>query len=186
MDDNIENEPLSFEDPDSTLFESIPVLKEKINFLEIMVQQLNSRVASLEAINFPHVTSMAMVNQEYPAEWSLKGQKDYITYAEKKLSLLKRDNEWRKNFLAIQFEGLSSESKDRIISAINKQRVSASRIVNTIAKEVLGIDAIKNYSIGCHGMAIAVGSSHMFAVLRWQKTKKINYEQFLDSSSKYL
>ena len=59
--------------------------------LELVVQQQNIKLFALEG-NKQGIT-MAMVNPEYPAEWSLKTKNDYEKYAQQKFYNLQSDNE---------------------------------------------------------------------------------------------
>ncbi|XP_015790380.1 uncharacterized protein LOC107367215 [Tetranychus urticae] len=152
---NSQNDSDCFEMDEATQsLESIASLTQKINFLEIMIQHLNTRVSILEGKELIHGNVMATAAQDYPVSWNLKTPKDYIVYAEKKIHNLKHDNEWRKNFLTINFDGVTSENKERILQSINKSRISISHIVNTIAKETIGINILSTHSLGSHGMAI--------------------------------
>uniref|UniRef100_T1KH24 Uncharacterized protein n=1 Tax=Tetranychus urticae TaxID=32264 RepID=T1KH24_TETUR len=143
-------------DRQDTLEEAVKDLTQRVNLLEMIIQQQNLRLVNLEAASQGH--AMAMINPEYPVEWSLKSPNDYIRYAEKKIHNLQRDNEWRMNFLSIQFDGLTNSSKEIILNAINKTRISVSSIVNVIAKEILGVSQITEFTVGCHGMPVATGT----------------------------
>ncbi|XP_025016067.1 uncharacterized protein LOC112538591 [Tetranychus urticae] len=117
---------------------------------------MNMRLLSLEGATG---NTMAMGNSEYPVEWKLRSAKDYTSYAEKRIANIKLDNEWRKNFLSIEFPGVDKESKEKIVSAIFKQRLCVSSIINTIAKETIGIQKLSYQALGCHGIAVATGGS---------------------------
>uniref|UniRef100_T1KP47 Uncharacterized protein n=1 Tax=Tetranychus urticae TaxID=32264 RepID=T1KP47_TETUR len=139
--------------------------------LKAILEDLNNRLVNLEVklaqlptnISPCHGNTMFNMNPEYPIEWKFKCPKDFTDYIETRLNQIKHDPEWRKNFQCIEFSGFSAESKERVIAILTKEKANASRLVNAIAKEIIGKEKLTMFTLGSHGMPVVVGASKLLA-----------------------
>uniref|UniRef100_T1K7E1 BEN domain-containing protein n=1 Tax=Tetranychus urticae TaxID=32264 RepID=T1K7E1_TETUR len=152
----------------------LALIDQRQTNMEFMIRSFSGRLDEIEKVlGIGSKQNQIYTSDKFPEEWSLRTDQDYVNFAKTKISHLRNNFEWRACFSAYKMDGLNDEKKAKIDFILTKGPINISKIVNTIAVEILGVECIKNYLVGVNGCSVKKHGHDKRPILPMEEESKL-------------